>query len=179
MASIRLNLKMQNIRHARRAVVGVVITTFIFGLILITKQNQKTRSPSSSLTEFSRNSKLKDLSGNDRGRLINMQEFKFIKSCRSCDELEIKPEIVIIVHSAPKNFAKRQTIRETWGFDNAKSIVMFMIGTVSNSKLEQEITQEASTFNDIIQGNFIDTYRNMTYKHTAVLKWFVSFTTPL
>lgn len=172
LASIRLNLKMQIILHARKAVVGVVVTTFIFGLILITKQNHQTRSPSSGLAEFARNSKLKD-SGNDYGRLINLQKFKFIKSCRSCDELETKPDIVIIVHSAPKNFAKRQTIRETWGFDDSKSIVMFMLGVVSNSKLEQEITLEASTYDDILQGNFVDTYRNMTYKHAAVLKWFV------
>lgn len=101
-----------------------------------------------------------------------MLEFKFIRSCRSCDELEIKPEIVIIVHSAPKNFAKRQTIRETWGIKDPKSIVMFIIGSFSGAKLEQEINIESSTYDDILQGNFVDSYRNMTYKHTAVLKWF-------
>ena len=82
-------------------------------------------------------------------------------------EIEIHPEscaedsIVALVHSAPKNIELRNTVRQTWG-QNQKTI--FVLG---QSSIDPEIQNEASKFNDILQFDFIDAYRNMTYKHLS------------
>jgi hypothetical protein len=42
-----------------------------------------------------------------------------------------------------------------------------------NPNTQKLIELENSKFGDILQGNFIDAYRNLTYKHTMVFKWFL------
>lgn len=46
------------------------------------------------------------------------------------------------------------------------------MGTVQSQSLQKKIDDEEATYNDIIQGNFVDSYHNLTYKHTMALKWF-------
>jgi hypothetical protein len=36
-----------------------------------------------------------------------------------------------------------------------------------------QIELENEVYDDIVQGNFVDSYRNLTYKHTMVFKWFL------
>ncbi|XP_063709150.1 lactosylceramide 1,3-N-acetyl-beta-D-glucosaminyltransferase-like [Culicoides brevitarsis] len=44
------------------------------------------------------------------------------------------------------------------------------------SQMEQaELFLENGVFKDLVQGNFIDHYHNMTYKHVMALKWFDDF----
>ena len=85
-------------------------------------------------------------------------------------EVQIHPEkcaesggiLVALVHSAPKNIKLRQALRDTWG-STIKTI--FVLG--SSSTYNEEIKQEAEEFQDILQFDFRDTYRNMTYKHLS------------
>lgn len=46
-----------------------------------------------------------------------------------------------------------------------------MIGTPQTTKsLQRKIEEEEAQSHDILQGNFIDSYHNLIFKHT--LKWF-------
>lgn len=83
------------------------------------------------------------------------------------------PIVLILVHSAPYNRHKRNTIRRTWGKRTARMRIFFLLGAVNTTTMQAQLMQESNMFHDIIQGNFFDTYRNMTYKHTMALKWFV------
>lgn len=105
---------------------------------------------------------------NDRTTLIDLQNFSFIINNNVCNKT--KPIILLIlVHSAPVNLQKRNAIRETWGQQSISVITLFLVGISSHYK--KELIEENSMYKDLIQGNFVDVYRNITYKHVMGLKW--------
>ncbi|XP_053201843.1 beta-1,3-galactosyltransferase 5-like [Panonychus citri] len=83
--------------------------------------------------------------------------------------------LLIFIHSAPNNFEKRKIIRDTWASSQNISFSqirrVFLLGLVDDIELQRSINQENKIHGDIIQGNFVDTYRNLTYKHVMGLKW--------
>ena len=60
-------------------------------------------------------------------------------------------------------------IRESWGnlghynLENAIQIV-FLLGKPADSTNEDSISAEADKFDDIVQGDYLDTYANLTLK---------------
>lgn len=116
-------------------------------------------------------------SKNDANVLIDLNKFDYLINQAACDDPisnNIEPPIVIIlIHSAARNWHKRNVIRETWGEKDPRARIYFLLGAVKSSLVQKRLELENKTFEDIIQGNFIDAYRNMTYKHTMALKWFV------
>ncbi|XP_072399038.1 beta-1,3-galactosyltransferase 5-like [Diabrotica undecimpunctata] len=111
------------------------------------------------------------LPNEDYNRLLNIS-FNFSIINQVCHESN--PVLVLtVVHSAPLNFNKRQAIRDTWGQVDETKKVVFIIGDPSSLEQQKKIEAESALFGDIVQGNFIDTYRNLTYKHVTVLKYFV------
>ena len=87
--------------------------------------------------------------------------------------------LITMVHSAFQHFSNRRNIRKTWASSRhiqGKNIrTLFMVGVLHNLTLNNMLKQEAETYHDIIQGNFIDSYRNLTYKHFMTLKWITMF----
>lgn len=109
----------------------------------------------------------------DFSKLIDLNNFKFITNQNSCSRNKShQPLVIILVHSAPENFSKRRTIRRTWGGRDERSYLIFLLGAVTSATLNERIVKENAFHADIVQGNFVDSYRNMTYKHVMGLKWF-------
>ncbi|XP_060572611.1 lactosylceramide 1,3-N-acetyl-beta-D-glucosaminyltransferase-like [Ruditapes philippinarum] len=84
--------------------------------------------------------------------------------------------IFIIVLSATDNFKRRNAIRETWGnssfyssYGTAK--VMFLLGRPINSYVQNDIQKEFDLNKDVLQGDFIDTYHNLSHKTVMGFKW--------
>ena len=48
---------------------------------------------------------------------------------------------------------------------------MFLLGKAQNSILEKSLIKESEQFGDIIQENFVDVYRNVTFKTIMGFKW--------
>jgi len=72
------------------------------------------------------------------------------------------------------DFEKRQTIRQTWANTSLFQDIIrvaFIIGLSSDEKINKLIKSENDLFSDIIQGNFLDTYRNLSYGLLTVWKW--------
>lgn len=113
----------------------------------------------------------------DLGTLVNLTNFDYIINK---PQIEIKfdkngvqiPSFVIIIHSNPYKQEYRNSMRRTWSHSDPRALVYFALGAVNTTKKQIDIENEDRTYNDIIQGNFYDSYRNLTYKHTMVLKWF-------
>lgn len=82
--------------------------------------------------------------------------------CMNASQLEY----VILVYSSPFNSDLRQMIRETWGsdklFKKKESKVLFFLGYTKNNAVEEELRKEMDTYKDVIQGDFLDSYRNLT-----------------
>lgn len=79
---------------------------------------------------------------------------------------------IILVHTAPGNLDKRNLLRETWANANETNVeIFFLIGLESQKHLQQELIEEIKHYKNFIQGDFIDTYENLTYKHVMGLKF--------
>ncbi|XP_063709283.1 beta-1,3-galactosyltransferase 5-like [Culicoides brevitarsis] len=110
--------------------------------------------------------------------LLNITNFEFLIQQPECSADPL--DLLVLVHTAPKNFLKRQAIRHTWGnyTENSKFgkyRILFLLGMVHTKVEQAELILENGIFEDLVQGNFIDHYHNMTYKHVMALKWFENF----
>ena len=92
--------------------------------------------------------------------------------CASVDNLKV----LVIVHSATYNFEKRNAIRETWTnnshYPNLGNVrTLFVLGRSESSDINTKIKQEFETYGDILQGDFTDSYHNITVKGVIAYKW--------
>ncbi|KAL1456561.1 hypothetical protein WDU94_001282 [Cyamophila willieti] len=104
---------------------------------------------------------LESLPPNDSSQLINITDFEFLINPPCSDSTYI-----VVVHSAPANYDKRQLIRSTWG---SRIPLYFFFGETATN--QTQLDAESAAYHDVVQGSFIDSYRNLTYKHTMVFKW--------
>jgi len=99
-----------------------------------------------------------------------------VNLCKNSNETPLFTAFVII---APDSFHKRQLIRATWAnktLFSSKVKVIFVIGLPSSSssksgKVNEEIDQEFSKHQDILQLNFVDSYYKITKKVMLSFKW--------
>jgi len=73
--------------------------------------------------------------------------------CTSSDKF-----IFVYVLTSVKNFEERQLIRQTWA-NNTNLKVGFIIGQTEELLFNKMINLEHNQYDDLIQGNFIDTFR--------------------
>lgn len=127
---------------------------------------------------------LDQLSADDPQQLIDLTNFQYLIAQPSCSPAVVRnqsghlatpsppaPHTLILVHSAPRNWNKRNVVRETWGRDDPRARLFFLLGAVESRQLQHKLERENYLYGDLIQGNFQDAYRNMTYKHVMGLKW--------
>ena len=88
--------------------------------------------------------------------------------------LDTPLDYLVMVHTAVGNTDRRQGIRDTYGqvlFKQPVGRVVFLLGTTENQTLTQIVRKEAATYNDVVVGDFHDSYHNLTLKGVAGLKW--------
>ncbi|VDI24018.1 Hypothetical predicted protein [Mytilus galloprovincialis] len=87
--------------------------------------------------------------------------------------------ILVLIYSATTKSDGRQIIRNTFGtitnFANRDIEYIFVLGQTTNDTLQRKIEKESVRYLDIIQGNFIDSYKNLTYKRVFSLFWVYEF----
>ncbi|XP_014676210.1 PREDICTED: beta-1,3-galactosyltransferase 5-like isoform X2 [Priapulus caudatus] len=114
-------------------------------------------------------------------RLINLTNFSFVIDSDVCGGGNGSEGgggdvfLLILVHSAPGNAAERTAIRQTWGYatDNygVRVRTAFLLADPRSERMQRELVGEAARHGDIVQGNFVDSYRNLTYKLMMGMKW--------
>ena len=110
-------------------------------------------------------------------KLIHYHEYEFLINHESICDSDIF--ILFLVQTAPKHFERRQDIRNTWGsihiYNSAKLRIAFLVGEIEPAmggiQVQHKLREESDQYQDIVQGNFIDTYRNLTYKTVFGLHW--------
>ena len=109
-----------------------------------------------------------ELAPKDRTLLIDLKDFRFQLNSFPCNGSS-PLLLLVLVTSAPGNLENRRTIRETWrrGFRH----IIFLIGAVESRAVQAALEEESRTYRDLVQGSFLDSYRNLTYKHVMALKW--------
>ena len=84
-------------------------------------------------------------------------------------------ELLILIFTMHNNIIQRNALRDTWlthSKNNSANIrYVFLLGKTQNSKPEKSLIKESEQFGDIIQENFVDVYRNLTFKTIMGFKW--------
>ena len=84
-------------------------------------------------------------------------------------------ELFIMIFTVHKNVHQRNALRETWltySKNNTASVrYVFLLGEISNTKLNADVSKESDMFRDIIKEDFVDVYANLTYKTIMGFKW--------
>ncbi|RWS17755.1 beta-1:3-galactosyltransferase 5-like protein [Dinothrombium tinctorium] len=111
-------------------------------------------------------------------RLLHINDFRFLKNASHvCNDKDVY--LAAFVHSAPSNFEKRRVIRMTWAAKHSQKQlrlkVVFLIGLPNNHSIQSLLDREQAQFGDLVQANFIDTYKNLTLKHLMGYKWILQF----
>ena len=122
--------------------------------------------------------KSNDLEINDK--IVNRHDFKYIMNPgdQICGEnFGINVFLLIYVHTSPDNFKRRLSIRETWSkrsmFRDIR--LVFMMGKSEIKKTVNLLNLEYNLYQDIVQEDFIDSYRNLTYKGIMAMKWMTEY----
>ncbi|KAI5700077.1 hypothetical protein M8J76_001749 [Diaphorina citri] len=89
-----------------------------------------------------------------------------------CPKLGDGLKILILITSALDHSEARSAIRQTWGHYNLRNdvAIAFVVGIGSDSG-NQIVSEESNLYGDIIQGNFVDSYDNLTLKTVAMMEW--------
>jgi beta-1,3-galactosyltransferase 1 len=115
-------------------------------------------------------------------KIVNHHNFEYILNPKFdvCGNRSDNVFLLIYVHSSPENYKRRIAIRETWAkrsiFDDIR--IVFMLGKGMKTKRIDDqgmITLESNTYNDIVQENFQDSYRNLTFKGIMAMKWIAEY----
>ena len=90
-------------------------------------------------------------------------------------------DYVIYVHTAADHIQNRQVIRRTWGnkdlFKDRRTKIVFFLGLNNHEALQNKLEKEALQYGDLVQGNFLDSYKNLTYKAILAVRWFKEYCT--
>jgi hypothetical protein len=97
--------------------------------------------------------------------------------------------LFVAIISAPNNFAKRAAIRRTWPnhLKNQSNINKpldvigfgFVTGRTKNKTAEQKLIEESMRYNDILQVDMYDKYRNLSVKVAGLFNWINSRCSPV
>ena len=122
-------------------------------------------------------------------KIVKKKRKPFLQECRgySCLKMEFPTlleirdlcgndsvDLVALVTSSPADWPRRNAVRETWAAfskqntANVRYVFILGVDNVTNSHV---IERESRIRRDIIQFQFNDTYRNLTYKTITGLRW--------
>jgi hypothetical protein len=110
-----------------------------------------------------------------RDHIVNPHTFSLIinPGYSVCNNSLSPVYILVYVHSGPTNYQRRIVIRETWAtqilFPDLR--LVFMIGKTLDENVMKAIAYENEIYQDIVQEDFLDSYKNLTYKGIMALKW--------
>ena len=119
-----------------------------------------------------------------REKIVSLHNYQYVinepSACRGRSVY-----LLVFVTSRPDNFLQRDAIRQTWGTSGhvtqLHTRIFFILGQLPPSEaanttaVDQSIRAESELHHDVIQNDFLDTYRNLTLKSVAILKWIQSF----
>ncbi|XP_022319630.2 beta-1,3-galactosyltransferase 5-like [Crassostrea virginica] len=91
--------------------------------------------------------------------------------CRKYEKISA----LVMVHTSIENFWRRKEMRRTWlnssHYSPRNLKVIFLVGTTDIKKVQEDLKNESNLYHDIIQGDFVDSYRNLTNKGVMGYRW--------
>ncbi|XP_066480641.1 beta-1,3-galactosyltransferase 1-like [Tiliqua scincoides] len=108
---------------------------------------------------------------------IHLRPYHFlINESNKC--LKRTPYLVFLIATRVDEYERREAIRTTWGSEMVLSgtdvVRLFMLG-MTTTEQSDAILKESRLYHDIIQQDFLDTYRNLTLKTLMGLTWVANY----
>lgn len=98
-----------------------------------------------------------------------------IENPQFCSKMWPDIEILAVVHSNPSQGDFRDHIRATWGdpriYNEVKIRPLFFVGRSPDPLIESSIQVESYSHSDIVQTDFLDSYKNLTFKAISWMSW--------
>ncbi|KAK3106877.1 hypothetical protein FSP39_001809 [Pinctada imbricata] len=91
-----------------------------------------------------------------------------------CKDMNTTGNLLVGVYTGINEASPREYIRKTWGLTartNPRIRLIFVVGSSTDAEAMNKIKMESLGNGDIVQGDFIDTYRNLTLKSFIFFKW--------
>ncbi|XP_055957205.1 beta-1,3-galactosyltransferase 1 [Patella vulgata] len=152
-------------------VFGYVVCGGLVGIFIVwCKDGGRDRTP---LSVFGNSSGMTDINANESARFpLTLDGDYILNSPKLCSDIPTVKALVV-VHTAVHHFTRRHNIRSTFGSrDLFKEVrVVFLLGLVNDVKIQESIQREHIKYGDTVQGNFIDSYHNLTHKGVMGLRW--------
>ena len=84
--------------------------------------------------------------------------------------------LLVGIISKPSNQMHRMVYRDTVLSStvnncNSDTKYLFLVGQPNNQELQYRLSKESGLYGDILQGNFSDTYENLTIKSLFLIRW--------
>ena len=110
----------------------------------------------------------------NRTYLENNKHYTSLQSSFNCSKKHIT--LLVLIKSEAKSIARRKLVRTTWGrYGDIKESYhfrkFFLIGNVKNKELQAFVSREDKIFEDIIRGDFVDTFHNLSEKAEVGFEW--------
>ena len=111
--------------------------------------------------------------------VANPHPFKYLLNTESvCKNKDVF--LIIYIHTAPKHYKRRMVIRQTWGnpkyYPDVVVRLVFVMGkTFDKPEVQDALAFESEQYGDIVQEDFMDSYKNLTFKGVAALKWISNY----
>ena len=111
--------------------------------------------------------------------VLNPHPFRFLLSNKgACDKNASNDKnvfLLLLVKCRPSERFDRMQIRQTWGGESEvygrRIMTMFLVGQTDNAPLDDTVVKEYRQHHDIIQENFKEHYKNLTYKTLMGFRW--------
>jgi hypothetical protein len=113
--------------------------------------------------------------------LLDVRKIFYPLEIRPCIQRNSKiPSLFVAIISGPKNFEKRNIIRQTWlrNLQTQSDIELlsltgfgFIVGLAKNEDIQTRIEEESEMHGDILQISMFDSYYNLTIKVVGLLNW--------
>uniref|UniRef100_L7LXR2 Hexosyltransferase n=1 Tax=Rhipicephalus pulchellus TaxID=72859 RepID=L7LXR2_RHIPC len=100
--------------------------------------------------------------------------FEYVtRVARPCERTTNRTTVLIGVTSSVDHFESRAAIRDTWGGTAVRMgfVVVFLLGATLDQKVQRKVLAEHEIHGDVVQGDFVDSYDNLTYKTVMLIRW--------
>lgn len=102
-----------------------------------------------------------------------------VNACAQTNDTDVNLDLLFLITTTHSNFRNRQVLRSTWltwtNKNRGSLRYVYLLGETNNQTLNEQISVESATYNDIVKEDFMDSYFNLTYKTLMGFKWAASF----
>ncbi|XP_077416307.1 beta-1,3-galactosyltransferase 2 [Vanacampus margaritifer] len=110
-------------------------------------------------------------------RLLSPETYSYIfNQPDACTKAS--PFLVFVVPVAPQDLSARDAIRETWGSAGQDTMTLFYMGVLEGGQvrsIQDMLEEESKKYSDVIQMNFLDSYKNLTIKSMMIMNWLATY----